>query len=149
MQNYPLTDNFMVYDYDSHRYVLTEKDVSENLGVNISARIKNPTAIKALLEQVSTQVYGFIHDYNANNDYQDFVLAVTESGRKIIKKAMEEQLKYVLTVGDLTRSTDEKKRAMWFDMTAKRELLKPILELGCSILYTGCLPKIQASGVKW
>lgn len=146
---YPLSDEFMTYDYDTHRYVLTEKDVFDNLGINISARIKNPTAINALLDQISGQVYDFLHDYNFDNNYQDFIIAATESGRKIIKRAMEEQLKYVLTVGDLTRSTDEKKRALWFDMSAKRELLKPIKEIGCSILYTGHMPRFFNEGVRW
>lgn len=149
MQNYPLTDEFMVYDYTTHRYVLTDKDVFENLGINLSARIKNPTAVRSLLNQISAQVYDFIHEHNVNNRFQDFVIAVTESGRQIIKRAMEEQLKYVLMVGDLSRSTDREKRAMWFDMNAERELSQPICEVGCSVLYAGSYPFVCMQGVNW
>lgn len=147
---YPLTDEFMKYDYDTHRYVLTEKDVFENLGINLSARVKNPTAVNSLLDRVSKQVYDYIHEYNANNTLQDFIIAVTESGRKIIKSAMEEQLIYIMTVGDLSRSTDLNKRALWFDENARRELSQPLCEIGCSIIYTGKLPHLRAlQGVKW
>ena len=137
MTNFPFTDEFMRYDKQNHRYVLTDKDVLNNLGINLSARINDPNTISALLKQVSMQVYTYIHQFNIENDFQDYVIAKTETGRKIIKEAMEQQLLYFLTVGDLSRSADVNQRALWFDEAAKQILLTPIPEIGVNICYTG------------
>lgn len=137
MTAYPYTDDYMTYDYDTHRYILTQKDVSENLGIDLTARIKAPNAINALLKQVSTQIYNFIHSHNVANEFQDFIIAKTYKGRAVIREAMEQQLIYFLAVGDLSRSTDREKRALAIDENAKNVLLQPIPEIGTTILYSG------------
>ena len=139
---YPYSDDFMIYDYVNHRYVLTAKDVTDNLEIDIFTRMKNAKAVDMLLRQVSMQVYNYIHQYNTNNKAQDFVIAKTKDGRRIIKDAMEQQLIYFLTNGDLSRSTDEKKRALWFDTLAKEILYQEIKELGTNICYQGWLKVI-------
>lgn len=137
---YPYSDEFMKFDEKTHRYILQEEDLIQNLGIDLASRKYTKVAINSLLNQISTQVYSFIHKFNVSNDYQDWIIANTCSGREIIKEAMEEQLKYVLINGDLRRSTDKEKRALWFDDTA-REILERIMpEIGCTILYTGQLP---------
>lgn len=140
---YPQSDMFMIYNKDFNRYILTEQDVISNLGININDRLKNPEAVNSLLNQISIQVYRFIHSHNVDNQFQDFVIANTEIGRQIIKCAMEEQLIYVMTNGDLSRSVDEKKRALWFDDNAKEILYTIIPEIGTHILYSGNFPKIR------
>ena len=139
MTNYPLTDEFMVYDYENHRYILTEKDVEENLGISLIARSKNEKARAQLLKQVSRQVYAFIHDYTLSGceEAKDYIIATTKSGRAKIKEAMEQQLLYFLTVGDVSKTTDAQKRAFKFDETAKAILEEHIPELGTNLLYTG------------
>lgn len=133
----PISDEFMIYNEEYNRYILTEKDVVTNLGIDINDRVKNPEAINSLLNQISIQVYRFIHEHNVANVVQDYIIATTEMGRKIIKTAMEEQLIYVMTNGDLSRSTDKEKRALWFDDNAKEVLMTPIKEIGTHILYSG------------
>ena len=137
--NYPYSDEFMIYDFVTHRYVLTEKDVTDNLGVDIFKRLKNNNVIKSVLNQVSLQVYNYIHQFNEDNKAQNFLIAKTEDGRRIIKDAMEQQLIYFLTVGDLSRTTDKEKRSMWFDEQAKQVLLQDIKEIGTTICYQGPL----------
>ena len=139
MTNYPLTDEFMVYDYENHRYILTEKDVEENLGISLIARSKNANARAQVLKQVSRQVYAFIHDYTLSGceEAKDYIIATTKSGRAKIKEAMEQQLLYFLTVGDVSKTTDVQKRALKFDETAKAILEEYIPELGTNLLYTG------------
>ena len=133
----PISDEFMIYNEEYNRYILTEKDVVTNLGIDINDRVKNPEAINSLLNQISIQVYRFIHEHNVANVVQDYIIATTEMGRKIINTAMEEQLIYVMTNGDLSRSTDKEKRALWFDDNAKEVLMTPIKEIGTHILYSG------------
>lgn len=134
---FPLVDEYLDYDYATHRYVLTEKDVLENLAIDLNADfrpdVKN--SVEKFLKQVSTLVYGYIHSFSVNNLMQDFIIAKTEMGRKFIKEAMEQQLIYMLEVGDLSRSPDINKRALWFDDNARRTLEQTIPEIGTTILY--------------
>ena len=149
MTKFPHSDDLMTYDFKNHRYVLTDKDVFNNLGINLSARVNDANTVSVLLKQVSMQVYTFIHQFNIENDFQDYVIAKTETGRKIIKEAMEQQLLYFLTVGDLSRSADFNQRALWFDETAKQILLKPIPEIGTHICYMGRLSCSIPDNAEW
>ena len=149
MTAYPYTDDYMTYDYDTHRYILTQKDVSENLGIDLTSRVTYANAISSLLNRISIKIYTFIHSHNTANDYQNFLIAKTKDGRRIIKEAMEEQLIYFLTVGDLSRSMDEAERRIAIDQTAIEILLEPIRELGCSILYCGTLPCVNLPEGEW
>lgn len=135
----PYSNEYMTFDNLTHRYVLTEKDVLVNLGIDLQSRVKNSNAIQNILRTASWHVYSFIHSHNINNDFQDYIIAFTESGREIIKQAMERQLTYILVVGDLSMSVDTDKRAKWFDKIAEEILSTPIKELGASILYTGVM----------
>lgn len=146
MTAYPYADDYMTYDYDTHRYILTLKDVEENLGIDLTARVTVPNAIPSLLNRISVKIYAFIHSHNVNNAYQDLIIAKTKDGRRIIKEAMEEQLIYFLTVGDLSRSIVEAERKISYDETAIDILLQPISEIGCSILYCGKLPFVEFKG---
>lgn len=143
MLKYPYDDDYMTYDYDTHRYVLTLKDVSQNLGVDLESRISYANAIPTLLNRISLRVYSYIHSHNVNNNYQDYIIAKTQAGRRIIREAMEEQLLYFLAVGDLTRSVVESERKFAMDQTAMDILLQPIPEIGCSICYLGQLPLVN------
>ena len=73
-----------------------------------------------------------------NNALQDFIIAKTKSGRDIIRRAMEQQLIYVISVGDLSRSPKESERKLWFDQNAADILEETIPEIGTTILYNGC-----------
>lgn len=143
MLKYPYDDDYMTYDYDTHRYVLTLKDVSQNLGVDLESRISYANAIPTLLNRISLRVYSYIHSHNVDNNYQDYIIAKTQAGRRIIREAMEEQLLYFLAVGDLTRSVVESERKLAMDQTAIDVLLQPIPEIGCSICYCGKLPFVN------
>lgn len=146
---FPKDDKYMKFDKASHRYVLTEADVFENLAINLSERVENENVRKRLLDYISKQVYNFIHTFNKANDWQDFIIAKTESGRAIIKEAMEEQLIYFLTVGDVSRSLNREERAFAIDEMCKQCLLKTIPEIGTTILYTGMVPHLHPVSWEW
>ena len=134
---YPYSDEYMTYDFHSHRYVLTEKDVEEVMGIDFHEHNDNETARSMILRQVSLQVYNFIHSHNTATDWQDYVIAKTETGRRIIKEAMEQQLKYLLLVGDSSILLDPNKRHLWIDEMAKEVLMTTIPEIGTTVCYTG------------
>lgn len=138
MPNYPYSDDYMQYDFLMHRYVLTPQCVQEYLGVNLE-RYNSPNAVDAILRQISNKIYAYIHDYNVNNDLQDYIIAKTESGRRIIKEAMEQQFLYESAVGNVDVILSAEKRSFRIAPVAESVLLRIIPEIGTTILYTGCL----------
>lgn len=137
---YPLSDDYMTFNGNTGRYVITEKDVLENIGIDLSARSKSDIVKNAYLNLASIQIYNFIHKHNINNDLQDYIIANTKTGRKIIKEAMELQVLMFASAGNLAVLPDEKMRALSVDMNAAIILERVIPEIGTSILYTGKLP---------
>ena len=78
---YPYDDEYMIFDKTTGHYVLTEKYVIEQLGIDLSSRINernaiNPSALVArFLKQASNMVYNYIHEFNTANCLQDLLIA--------------------------------------------------------------------------
>lgn len=147
--NFPYSDEYMTYDYKTHRYVLTKKDLLENFNENLQAKFKDGKDVEPFLRQVSTEIYSYIHSHNMNTKMQDYILAKTESGREIIKEALEQQALYMLTVGIISRSLDRDHRSLRIDENANDALLRDIPEIGTTILYTGNLCFYSPDKTEW
>lgn len=141
----PFSDNLMTYNQETHRYTLT-KDYVIKLSPDIITMLKNEDEILGVLEQISDDIYDYIHEYNTREDVQDYIIAHTDTGRRIIQKAMEKQLLYVSAVGDTTFYLDKDKREMYLAVKAKKILQNTIPEIGTCILYTGNLPLMLPEG---
>lgn len=139
----------MTYDYKTHRYVLTKKCMLEKYNENLQVKFKDERDIEPFLRQVSTEIYSYIHSHNMNTKMQDYILAKTESGREIIKEALEQQALYMLTVGIISRSVDPTHRALRIDENANDALLRDIPEIGTTILYTGTLYFCSPDITEW
>lgn len=139
----PYSDDYLYYDENTNHYVLTEKALVENVGLNIRARMAetaavNPEiAIKSFNRTVSDMIYQFIHQHNINNRAQDVLIASIPELRQIVQKAMEYQAVYVANVGNLYLSTKPEERAVAIDYLAQSVLGEVVPCLGVSILYTG------------
>ena len=139
----PYSDNFLRLDELTGQYVLTEEALVVN-GTNLRARLEynrsiDPAAIiMRHLTRVSDVIYNFIHSYSNENERQNHAIQIIPSLRAMIYRAMLAQSEYMLLHGDLTRSTDEKKRALAIDESARRFLEATNPELGTSLLYAGC-----------
>lgn len=127
---------YMIYNTITKRMVLT-RDYALKLDPDIINALKNPSDINTLLEEVSDDIYEYIHEHSIYNDVQDVILSHTDGGRKVVMEAMKKQLLYVSAVGDPSLFLDESKRKMWISEKAKRVLLQTIPEIGCCIIYTG------------
>lgn len=142
---YPYSDEYMIFDEQSNRYVLTERYVLDALGVDLQNIVNDRNAVNAqamvqrILRTVSNAVYNEIHRYNVNTAVQDQLIMYVPSARDKIKRAMAEQLLYFMENGDLSRSTDVDKRALSFDKNALAVLEEILPEVGISLLYTGYL----------
>lgn len=125
----PYDDEYMVFDEMTGHYVLTSKYVLDSYGIDLFDCVNDRNsanaqiAANALLKRVSNMVYNFIHDYSIYNERQDYFIAHNDRLRAVIQQAMGEQLVYLQTVGDLSRSTDREKRALAIDENAKQILI--------------------------
>ena len=140
----PYSDDYMTYDEQSGRYILTEKAILDEYGIDVAAEAidsDNLTAVKAMLKRVSKVVYNFIHSYSNQNDVQDRMIAYSEAGREMIKSALLEQFIYMRVNGDLSLSANPNER-----LNAVPDDVRTILErrltdfCGFSVLYCGTLP---------
>lgn len=138
------SDAYMQFDEKKGRYILTAKCISDNTGIDLMTRLNtkgcvNPQAtVNGFLDRISTLVYSYIDMHAMNTQYRRYVIAMAASARQILQEAMLAQALYVLTVGDLSLSTDKEKRSLWFDENARIALERPLQETGYCLLYTGC-----------
>ena len=147
--NYPLIDQYMTYDFDSHRYVLEPKYIYDKYKFLLADDLQSSEMVKPFLDMISVQVYGFIHKHNINTMLQDYIIAKTKTGRRIIKEAMEQQFMLVASVGDVTRMLEEARRVNWLDISAENILGEIIPEIGTCILYTGNLRFYSDDKTEW
>ncbi len=141
----PYSDDYLFYDETTGHYVLTEKALVENVGVNLRERMAETalvnldTAIKSFTRTVSDMIYQFIHEHNVDNRKQDHLIATVAELRQIIQKAMEYQAVYVLNVGNLYLSVKPEERAVAIDFLAQSVLGNVVPCLGISIIYGGLI----------
>lgn len=155
-QSFPYSDEYMRYDYATHRYVLTLKYATDVLGVDMERRIAsnsgiNQTAIiNAQLNTVSLQIYNYLYAGTINEKALQWIIAKSPTARQVIQDAMGQQLTYFLMVGDLSRSTKLEDRRMYMDEQAKITLSKTIPETGVALTYRGayrfCAPQYSEGG---
>lgn len=138
----PISDELMVFDKSNNRYIITEKCLFDECGINLSQRFNtrgtaNSTIlINSFLNRISLKIYTFIFSHN-NQGVLELITTHCASARSILKEAMKSQAMYELLVGDLSMSTDSIKRDMSIDSTAKSILLQTVVETGACLLYTG------------
>ena len=144
MITYPYSDEYMIFDEDAQRYILTPTYALEKLGLNLDAEVNernavaSQIAVKGILNRISSKIYNFIHKHCISDMLRDAVIHKTATARKYIMQAMSDQLFYEKLKGDMSISTDKEKRAFAIDENAKAVLERIIPEVGYSLLYTGC-----------
>lgn len=99
----PFNDTMMVYDVNSHRYILTETALMQHLGVNLDTEFDSfsETDIRQrkkerFLKKVSDTVYGYIYQDTTNSRYLEYVLAMREDVRPAVQEMLLAQAEYVL-----------------------------------------------------
>lgn len=106
---YPFSDTDMVYNYNTHRYTLTDECVKRELNMDLALTlntrgvIDKGSAVNSFLSQISRDIYAYIYSTNVNNDLQEYIAAKHPSARRILRDAMLEQVLYVQINGDLTK----------------------------------------------
>ena len=140
---YPYSDEYMIFDEETNRYILTPKYVLDKIGVDMEGALNERNAVnpqimaQRFLTEVSDDIYEFIHNHNMDNAKQDCLIAKCPSLRKIIQKAMDQQFVYSRLNGLLGYSSERDVQAQRICPKAQDTLLQTVPELGFSILYTG------------
>jgi hypothetical protein len=105
----PKSDEIFAYDPSVHRYKLTELGVLQRLNRNLgdvladNGEASDPrNEPNILLDRVSRQIYGYVLSHTATPYRRERQMALDPAYRVPIMEAMEEQLIYILTNGDLS-----------------------------------------------
>ena len=149
---YPYDDEYMVYDYDEHRYILTPKAVLDKNNLDLIERLNvggvanRERAPQMFLDEISEIVYTQIYDYSSQPVIQEYQIAKIPSARNVILKAMLKQVDYALVNGfiDQYSGIDLKKNTKLDGLSgkylaprAKSILTKPLIETGVPLIYAG------------
>lgn len=105
---YPLSDEYMKYDYMRHRYILSEKGVETATGISLRKQVNTAIGQEANLVQyylrlISDKVYNYIYSRSDNKTLLEFVLAKSVASRQMIFDALIAQTLYFVTNGDVSQ----------------------------------------------
>lgn len=157
---FPYDDEVMRYDYNAHRYLLTEQGVLTELGENLNLILNatadaNPSTLaERILKRVSQTVYMYLYRDTANEQWLEYILAKHPPLRERVKEMLQAQLLYMLMNGDLgLYSGVNVAKAQVADINALRGrarmapevedvALQTIPGLGYCLKYTGFLPPV-------
>lgn len=140
----PYSDELLKYDESTNKYYLTEQALIRE-GLPLRDRLAEGSApsaeyvINGFLKRVTGVIYAYIHNYNADNEKQDYLISHLPSARTMIYNALINQAIYMYHNGDLTLSKDRADKEAAFDTVALSELNRTLPEIQCSILYTGAI----------
>jgi hypothetical protein len=146
-QTYPFNDDNLVYDFDSHQYIITYNGVLNGLGEDLyQYNMDVPTAAK-FLERISKQVYRFIYQhvkYSATR-WVEYRLAKEEELRDVIYQAILGQVEYYLaSAGPLIAmqtgvSIEKSKVIPLEELRGNRKIAESteMILLNSGVLYTG------------
>lgn len=162
-QTYPYDDEYMKYDYNKHRYILTPKCILDELNINLNERLNTRGAnnkenyAQQVLDQISLQIYNFIYSHNSQWLFTQKILAKAPSARFVIKEAMKQQIMYFLMNGqidkysgvDLRKNTALNPNSIRGDIAIDPQAIifleNPLQETGLSLLYRGRYMSIFAN----
>lgn len=105
----PYSNDHLAYDASVHRYKLTELGVLQRLNRNLGDVLADNGGASdprnepnIVLDRISRQIYGFIYSHTAAPMRREREMALNPAYRAPLMEAMEEQLIYVMTNGDLS-----------------------------------------------
>lgn len=163
---YPFDDEVMTYDYNAHRYVLTEKGVFDELGEDLDSILNasgdaNPSTLPArFLNRVSQTVYRYLYRDTQSEQWLEYILAKYPPLRDTVKEMLQAQLMYMLASGDISLYSGVNfARGQIMDVNALRDraAISPDVEhianeavagLGYSLKYVGGLPYVPCEAYR-
>lgn len=106
--NYPLSEEDMIYDKELHMYVMTLDYVRKRTGIDLTLMVNSPyvvdktTAAQNIMRELSDQMYLYAYSYNINyKDYVEYLMAKSPMARENIREALLKQLSYTIRNGKI------------------------------------------------
>lgn len=100
----PKTDNYMTYDKDAHRYVLTDAYVLDKLNIDLYAYSEDVANRGNVSEQIrrkaSDQVYDFVYSNCIQKYRRERMLALNDTCRSMLMRAMGCQIEFLCENGN-------------------------------------------------
>lgn len=157
---YPYNDEYLIYDYSKHQYILTPKAVLDKLNEDLTKfspanSVNRQRDAQIMCENISDEVYNQIYEDSLDYLFPEFIIAKCPSARQIILQAMLEQVKYFLFNGsisvysgvDFKKSTvGESANGRILAPNARRILNRVIKEIGVPLTYQGQMNTIIEIG---
>lgn len=102
--NYPFDDQYLIYDYNRHRYYLTEAALNNLLGISFNdvpeGMDSNPsTRVFRFCNKVTDDVYRFLLKDSMNAGWLVYELATTRALRPVIQEMLLAQAEYAFNSG--------------------------------------------------
>jgi hypothetical protein len=147
----PIDDVNMVYDYNRHKYFITQQYMLDEYGVNLTLRLYDPelgestNAPDIFLRKVSNYFYEMIYAHSMNRNLTEYLLAKTIEYREKIKFCLGELANYILDnglIGEFAGVNFDKSSIMDIKET-RNERLFPVVVMwllrSSGLLYLGQL----------
>lgn len=106
--NYPISEEDMIYDKEAHMYIMTLDYVRKRTGVDLTLMVNSPyvvdktTAANNIMREISEQIYLYAYSYNINyKDYIEYLMAKSPVAREYIREAILKQLSYTIRNGKI------------------------------------------------
>lgn len=141
----------MIYDYTHHRYVLTEKAVLQELGVNLQTYLDqsgdaNPsTMAQRIAKMISAHFYAWVYAHTTNKRYVEYLLAKYPPCREIVRECLVNETYYALKNGDFWNYADDEHGFDKKVSQTTRLLLEEPLPNGFRLLYRGAFSSLAPS----
>ena len=157
---YPLSDDYMAYDYRTHRYYITPDGVLNLLGINLNEELENfgyaNNTVQALrfCKKSSQTLYSYIKQGTASYSFIEYIMAKDGRLRERIKEMLLTQIEYNYTNSfiaaysgiNVAKGTAMRIEDLRDDFTVAKEVvdeLNDILPEYGFCLRTGCiLPQV-------
>ena len=154
----PRDDKYMKYNYNFHRYELTDDAVLDLIGENLNDLTDGNIIVKnKLLRDVSDDVYGYIYEDSRSSEYLEMILAKDDNLRPIVQTMLIAQFEYMLFNGRLTLysgvniakqsalDTHKIRNEVKVAETVVQETHRILPRYGICLKYAGNLPRVSPS----
>ena len=156
----PYSDEYFIYDFDKHQYILTPRAILDKLNVDLTKfspanSVNRERDAQIMCENISDEIYNEIYEMSSYYLATEWICAKCESARKILMLAMLEQVKYFMFNGSISvySGVDFKKNVIGESAVsrilapnAKRILNRIVTETGLPLTYCGSYSTFKQFG---
>ena len=102
---YPYSDDYMIYDYDTHMYYLTPKAAMDLIGENLDTRLNTygdtntSTLAERFCKKSARKLWRYVKAHTYEYSYIEYIVAKDKNLRRFVQDLLVSQLEYNLLNG--------------------------------------------------